>query len=200
MSFKINRVYTRSGDKGETSLVDGSRVPKDHPRCEAFGTLDELNSCLGISKSFLDPVSEKELFEVIEYLQQELFDLGSEIATPKDFSYPGMWRAEKRHTEHLEKLCDYYNKDLPELDSFILPGGSSLASSLHLARTVARRAERSMLSLLHSEKEAISQEALIYCNRISDLLFVLARYVLHIKGINPPLWKQEKDRVSPIGS
>jgi cob(I)alamin adenosyltransferase len=200
VSFRINRVYTRSGDKGETSLVDGTRVLKNHLRCEIFGTLDEVNSCLGLAKSCLDSEKEKQLFDVIEYIQQELFDLGAEMATPVGYSYPSMWKAGKVHIEHLEKLCDHFNKDLPELDSFILPGGNMLASHLHLARTVTRRAERSMVALLQSEKGSISDEALIYCNRLSDLLFVLSRYVLHTKGVSAPLWKQEKDRISPIAS
>lgn len=198
MSFKINRVYTRSGDKGQTSLVDGSRVNKDNLRCEIFGTLDEANACLGICKEHLEPVVDTLLFHTIEYLQQELFDLGSELATPSSFSYPSMWKAQQKHIDHLEKLCDYYNETLPELDSFILPGGSKLASFFHQARTVVRRAERVMVTLMQAEEGSVSNEAFIYCNRLSDLFFVLSRYVLHRKGISAPLWKQEKERVSPL--
>lgn len=198
MGFKINRVYTRSGDRGETSLVDGSRVSKNHPRCETFGILDELNSVLGLSKSYLMLPKDNLLFDTIEFLQQELFDLGSEIATPSSYSYPGMWKANQSHIDHLEKLCDYFNEKLPELSSFILPGGSALASSLHIARTISRRAERSMVDLLNSDNDSISEEAFIYCNRLSDLLFILSRYVLNEEGISPPLWKKNEERTSPL--
>jgi cob(I)alamin adenosyltransferase len=198
MSFKINRVYTRSGDKGETSLVDGSRVPKDDTRCAIYGTFDEISSFLGLAKCEIEEGSDTLLFQLIEYIQQELFDLGSEVATPSGFTYPSMWKVQKKHTDHLEKLCDFFNKDLPELDSFILPGGSKLCSYLHCARTITRRAERLIVTHIRIHNDSLSSEVLIYVNRLSDLLFVLSRYVLHSKGITPPLWKQEKDRVSPL--
>jgi cob(I)alamin adenosyltransferase len=198
MSFKINRVYTRSGDKGETSLVDGSRVPKDDMRCAIYGTFDEVSSLLGLAKCEFGEDSDVILYKLIEYIQQELFDLGSEVATPSGFTYPSMWKVEKKHIEHLEKLCDFFNKGLPELDSFILPGGNRLCSYLHCARTVTRRAERLIVAYMRDQKYSLSNEVLMYANRLSDLLFVLSRYVLHSKGITPPLWKQEKDRVSPL--
>lgn len=197
MGFKINRVYTRSGDSGDTALVDGSRVSKKSLRCEAYGTLDELNSWLGLCKLELNAKDEL-LSKVFEYLQQELFDLGSELATPSDYSYPGMWKVSSNHVQHLEDLCDYFNESLPELNSFILPGGSRLSTSLHCARTVARRAERVMVTLRDEVSGALSGESLQYINRLSDLLFILSRFVLESKGLPSSLWVQEKERVSPL--
>lgn len=196
MSITINRVYTRSGDNGDTSLVDGSRVPKDHLRCEAFGTIDELNANLGLAKESARIQGNDRICSVIEYIQQELFDIGAELATPVGFSYPNMWNAEERHVKHLEELCDFFNKDLVPLTSFILPGGSILAASLHQARTVCRRAERIVVRLGREEK--LNSLILIYINRLSDLLFVLCRFVLNEKGETAPLWIQEKGRKSPL--
>ncbi|HMO17414.1 MAG TPA: cob(I)yrinic acid a,c-diamide adenosyltransferase [Oligoflexia bacterium] len=224
--FRINRVYTRSGDDGETSLVDGSRVLKSSLRPSAFGTLDELNSCLGICKEELSDLEIKSddssfgmmsvrefsiIKGVIEYLQQELFDLGSELATPSEYNYEGMWRVSESHVRKLEFLCDYFNEGLPELNSFILPGGSKISSYLHLARTIARRAERIIVELNSSKtfdssfecklgssvKSEVSPYCMQYINRLSDLLFVLGRYVLTKQNLDAPLWVSEMDRVLP---
>ncbi len=205
MSIRINKVYTRSGDLGETSLVDGSKVKKTNIRCRSFGELDELNSCLGLVKEELD-ISKPEhntLKEVVEYLQQELFDIGAEIATPNGFSYPTMWITNEKHVEHLELLCDHFNENLRELKSFILPGGSKLASYLHLARTVCRRGERVIAELFESEfnlpeEKCSNRNIFRYINRLSDLLFVLSRYVLEIENKTPPLWIREADRKRPV--
>ncbi len=192
MAVIINRVYTRSGDKGETSFVDGSRVTKDSFRCEAFGTIDELNSVIGICKEHVDGSYSHDLRAVFESIQQELFDLGSELATPTDYTYHSKWETNEGHVKNLELLCDMFNKDLPELKSFILPGGSFLSSYLHLARTVCRRAERVIVKL--SRDEIINLNIVIYINRLSDLLFVLCRYVLAERNLSAPLWVPEKDR------
>jgi cob(I)alamin adenosyltransferase len=191
MSIKINRVYTRSGDKGETALVGGKRVKKNNLRVECYGNIDELNSVLGIVKEKLNHKT-SEIESLILNIQQELFDLGSELATASDFSYPEMWKASESHTTKLEKLCDRYGDGLPELNSFILPGGSELSAFLHLARTVCRRAERSSVALLEEEK--INIKAITYLNRLSDLLFILSRWVLTKEGKTTPLWIKEKDR------
>lgn len=195
MSFRINRVYTRSGDDGGTALVGGKRVRKTNSRVAAYGNLDEINSQLGVVKELCCGEC-NELYPVIEQLQQELFDLGSELATPAGDSYLGMWHVEKRHIEALEKLCDRFGDGLPELTSFILPGGSALAAQLHVARTVARRAERELVMLYDSTaaEDAVSIETVQYLNRLSDLLFILARWCLRQQGKEAPLWKKEAER------
>ena len=203
MGFKINRVYTRSGDDGATGLVGGSRVAKCDLRVASYGDVDELNSVLGLVKAELssgDPKFEQ-LKEVIEYLQQELFDLGSELATPPEAHYPNMWHATDEHILNLEKLCDHFAAGLPELNSFILPGGSSLAAVLHIARCVARRAERTLVALqmrLQAEGGDFNLATIIYLNRLSDLMFILARWTNAQKGELEPLWKQARDRTLPI--
>jgi cob(I)alamin adenosyltransferase len=189
-NFKINRVYTRSGDDGRTGLVGGDRVSKSDLRVEVYGTIDELNSVLGIVKEKLD-LQTQELSPIIENLQQELFDLGSELATQTE--YTGMWHVEQRHIDRLEALCDKFGEGLPELTSFILPGGSELVAFIHLARTVTRRAERSLVLL--SESEQVRPEILKYVNRLSDLFFNLARYTLKLQNKTAPLWVKELERV-----
>jgi cob(I)alamin adenosyltransferase len=206
LDFRINRVYTRTGDEGETGLVGGRRVAKTSVRVEAFGEIDELNSVLGCAKELVGP-STAALREVIENLQQELFDLGSELATHPADSYPGMWHADALHVERLEKLCDCFGEGLPELRSFILPGGSPLAAELHLARTISRRAERAILRISQSENAAnpvsavpaVSDAVKQYINRVSDLLFMLARWSLKQEGREVPVWVVEKDR-SKVGN
>ncbi len=202
MGIKINKVYTRSGDEGETGLVGGARVAKCDPRVASFGDVDELNSVLGLVKAQLKAAdSESELLkEVIEYIQQELFDLGSELATPPNAHYPTMWHAAEEHILNLEKLCDHYSAGLPELPSFILPGGSSLAAVLHIARCVARRAERTLVALqmsLLAQGQPFNGMTLRYLNRLSDLLFILARWTLAQEGKNEPLWRQSRERRLP---
>lgn len=193
MSFRINRVYTRSGDDGLTGLVDGSRVEKSDLRVWSYGEIDELNSVLGCLK---EELKDKKLKEVIEFLQQGLFDLGSELATA--IEYPQMWKCSEEHVLQLEKLCDHFGDGLPELTSFILPGGSKTAGWFHLARCVARRAERVIVDLDLQLNKAFNKNIIKYINRLSDLLFILARYTLEIEGKDAPLWKQEKNRKLPI--
>lgn len=194
-SFKINRVYTRSGDSGETGLVGGARISKAHKRVAAYGTIDEVNAALGLVKERLTPPL-AELREVIERIQQELFDLGSELATPPSFTYPNQWHAEPAHAERIEQLCDHYGEGLPELESFILPGGSEVAALLHIARTVSRRAEREIvaLSLSTDPEDQVNPHVLKYVNRLSDLLFNLARWSLMTEGRTAPLWVKESAR------
>ena len=201
MSIRINRVYTRAGDKGFTGLVGGRRVSKACHLVEAYGDIDELNSVLGCVKEHIGEETQA-LYCLIESIQQELFDLGSELATLPEDRYPGMWRASAEHVTNLERLCDHFSQNLPELQSFILPGGSKLAAELHIARTVCRRAERRIVGRIEEEnqrqaEEGISPELLKYVNRLSDLFFVLARWALVEEGRDAPLWIQEKDRQLP---
>lgn len=195
MTFKIDKVYTKSGDAGETGLVGGSRISKNDPRIEAMGTIDEVNSLLGHAKEALTQETQY-LHEVIEYFQQELFDIGAEVATPSDFSYEGMFKTADINITALEKICDHYCKDLPELNSFILPGGSELAARLHLARTSCRKAERRSFELL--KDEGFNEKIPKYLNRLSDVLFVLARKVLADVNKEAPLWKKFEDRKLPF--
>jgi len=167
------KIYTKTGDKGETSLFGGRRVWKDNLRISAYGTVDELNSILGITVTELN---NKELVEVINSIQKELFVLGSDLASPLDkenkkFEIP---RVNSEFVERLEKLIDNYDSQIPSLKNFIIPGGTKGAGFLHFARTVCRRAEREVISL--SKIETINEEIKVYLNRLSDLLFVLARF------------------------
>ena len=181
------KIYTKTGDNGETSLFGGKRVRKDNPRISAYGTVDELNAVLGIAVTEINDV---ELSSVLQSLQNELFVLGSDLATPADKGNKGFVipRIVKENCEHLEILIDKYDAKLPELKNFILPGGSKGAANLHLARTVCRRAEREVVSL--SKNEEINSEVEIYLNRLSDLLFVLARYQNLISGTADINWQK----------
>ncbi len=194
MGIRINRVYTRSGDDGSTGLVGGRRVSKSNLRVWGYGEIDEVNSSLGVAKEELSEKL-KELRPVIEFLQQELFDLGAELATPAGDEYPSMWKVGPAHIERLEKLCDQYGDKLPELKSFILPGGSKVAAALHISRCITRRAERLLVELMEHEGPNFSRDIVRYVNRLSDLLFILARYSLAEEGKEVPPWKQERDRV-----
>ena len=191
MAIRITRVYTRTGDGGETALVGGRRVAKDAPRIEAYGTIDELNAVLGLARVFnaeqLDRGEKyRWLDEVLRKMQNELFDLGSELATPADAVYEGMWRVGEREVTALERLIDECQKDLAPLKSFVLPGGGRVGGFLHQARTVCRRAERLILAL--SRVEPIGDGPLMYVNRLSDALFVLSRWVGRHLGETEYLW------------
>lgn len=193
-TFRINRVYTRSGDAGDTGLVGGERVRKTSLRVLSYGEVDELNAAMGCLKEVL-PEKLNQLLPLIESLQQELFDIGSELATPGGAEYPGMWRVADEHVKKLEELCDRWGQGLAELKSFILPGGSLTAAWFHLARTICRRAERSVISLYDEFPAQTSITLIKYLNRLSDLLFILARCALKEEGRDAPLWVPEKDRV-----
>ncbi len=193
MAIRITKVYTRTGDKGFTKLVGGKKVAKDAARIEAYGTIDELNSVIGLARVFNDDLKDRlpaaqRLDEIFRRLQNELFDLGSELATPSDFSYEGMFKVGEDEVKALEKLIDELQKDLAPLNSFILPGGGKVGGFLHQARTVCRRAEREVLRL--SREEEISPFPLKYVNRLSDLLFVLSRWVSKNLGEPEYLWER----------
>ena len=193
MAIRITRVYTRTGDKGDTALVGGRRVPKDSARIEAYGTVDELNSIIGLARVFnAEQLARGEKFRwldgVLRRLQNELFDLGSELATPADAVYEGMFRVSGAEVTALERLIDAAQKDLAPLKSFILPGGGRVGGFLHQARTVCRRAERRILAL--SRTEPTGDGPLRYLNRLSDLLFVLSRWAGKHLGEAEYLWER----------
>jgi len=193
MAVRITRVYTRTGDKGETGLVGGKRVPKDSPRVEAYGAVDELNSIVGLARAFNeeklnDGEAHQFLDEVLRQIQDELFDLGSELATPPDFFKEGMYRVGDGEIKRLEKLIDRCQEDLQPLKSFVLPGGGRIGGYLHQCRTVCRRAERDILRL--SRTEEVNSALLKYINRLSDLFFVLARWISKQMGKEEYLWQR----------
>jgi cob(I)alamin adenosyltransferase len=179
---RLTRIYTRGGDAGETSLGDGSRVSKLDPRIAAYGTVDELNSALGIVLAGDVP---PELRGVLERVQNELFDLGADLSVPAHVE--GRLRVEQLLVDRLEQECDGFNAELPELKSFVLPGGSPTAAGLHVARTICRRAEREAIAA--SKEEKIGPLVVVYLNRLSDLLFILARTANAIAAHDEPLWK-----------
>ena len=166
---RITRVYTKTGDKGETSLVDGRRVSKASKRVDAYGDVDELNSILGISLQY---IKDSEILDVLNSIQNDLFILGGDLATPNDFEAE-IPRISQEMTQKLEKLIDSYNSEVGDLKEFILPAGKGASPYVHLARTVCRRAERKVVDL--SAEEKINESAIIFLNRLSDLLFVIAR-------------------------
>jgi len=193
MAVRITRVYTRTGDKGETGLVGGKRVPKDSQRIEAYGTIDELNSVVGLARTFNDEkinISEAHRFldVILRQIQDELFDLGSELATPPDFFQQGMYRVGEREVKKIEQLIDECQKELEPLKSFVLPGGGKIGAYLHQCRTVCRRAEREILRL--SRVEELSEWPLKYLNRLSDLFFVLSRWISKQTGEGEYLWQR----------
>jgi len=193
MPIRLTRIYTRTGDTGDTALVGGARVPKDTARIGAYGTVDELNSVIGLARVFNTERLKKGkasrwLDGVFRQIQNELFDLGSELATPDDAAYQGMHRVGEAEVKALEALMDQCQKDLAPLKSFVLPGGGRVGGFLHQARTVCRRAERRVLAL--SRVETLSPWPLAYVNRLSDLLFVLSRWVGKKGGETEYLWER----------
>lgn len=193
MAVRITKVYTRTGDSGETGLVGGKRVPKDSQRIEAYGTIDELNSIVGLARAFneerLDQNDAHRFVDLtLRQIQDELFDLGSELATPPDSYQEGMFRVGAREVKKLEQLIDECQRDLQPLKSFVLPGGGKIAAYLHQCRTVCRRAEREILRL--SRAEDIGEWPLKYVNRLSDLFFVLSRWISKQTGEPEYLWQR----------
>ena len=191
---QINKVYTRMGDRGQTQLAGGMSVSKDHPRVEAYGSVDELNCLIGIVRNFNSELSESDRtakFEIIlQVIQQRLFDLGSYLATK-----PGMAGVDKTEwisgdIKWLEEVIDKMNEELPALTSFILPGGKSLVSFIHQSRAVCRRAERLIISL--AREEEVEPSVIAYINRLSDALFVFGRWVNCNLGENEILWEPGK--------
>ena len=180
----LSRIYTKTGDNGETGLGDGTRVPKDHPRVAAYGTVDELNAFLGMLVSLPAPPPELPLLKAI---QNDLLDLGGDLCVPvaADETPGSRLRIGPGHIEKLEQAIDRLNAGLPALRSFVIPGGPPAAAWCHLARTVCRRAERELVTL--ARQEAINPSTTIYLNRLSDFLFVLAR-VADRKEKEEELW------------
>ena len=173
--MRISKVYTRTGDSGETSLVGGARVSKASPRVEAYGDVDELNSLIGVARALGD---DKEIDEALALIQNDLFTVGGDLASPQEIAVP---RVAESFVTTLEELSDRFLKELEPLTEFILPGGCEAGATLHLARTVARRAERRVVAL--AEIEEINSETVVYLNRLSDLLFILARAVNRRAGV-----------------
>ena len=181
---RLNRIYTRGGDKGETSLGDGSRASKLDSRIVAYGITDELNSLLGVVLATDDlPAT---LRPVLELLQNELFDLGADLSVPFADADERL-RVTQPMIDRLEALCDEHNETLPELKSFVLPGGTKAAAALHVARAVSRRAE--LAALAAAGTQAVNPLALVYLNRLSDLLFILSRAANTLEGRDEPLWR-----------
>ncbi len=181
----LSRIYTKTGDQGETSLGDGTRVPKDHPRVAAYGSVDELNAVLGLLLSLHPRPAEADLLRTI---QNDLFDVGADLCLPQaaDEAPGAHLRVRADQAERLEQAIDRLNAALSPLTSFILPGGSPAAAWAHLARTVCRRAERAVVALAHAEP--VNPAVVIYLNRLSDLLFVLSR-VYNNNGREDVLWQ-----------
>lgn len=179
---RLTKIYTRGGDAGETSLGDGSRVSKLDGRIEAFGTVDELNAALGVLLAGGVP---DELRHVLARVQNELFDLGADLSVPA--AVEGRLRVEQSMVDRLEADCDRFNAELPELRSFVLPGGTEAAARLHVARTICRRAERDALRA--AGDQGLGPLVVVYLNRLSDLLFILARAANALAGVAEPLWR-----------
>jgi cob(I)alamin adenosyltransferase len=184
---RLTRIYTRGGDQGETSLGDGSRVSKLDCRIAAFGTVDELNSALGLVLAGDLPEAMR---EPLVRIQNELFDVGADLSVP--WGVTDRLRVEQPMIDRLEQLCDEFNADLPELRSFVLPGGTETSARLHVARTICRRAEREVL--LGAQEVDLNPLVLGYLNRLSDLLFILARAANASADRDEPLWKPGSSR------
>jgi cob(I)alamin adenosyltransferase len=191
---RLTKIYTRAGDRGQTRLAGGQKVGKDSPRLETYGTVDELSACLGLARTALEqpgaPPGAAELAAIVRRIQNELFNLGSELATLPADLHPQQPVVQARHVEALEREIDGWNQDLPDLRSFILPGGGFVASYLHLARTVCRRAERLAVHL--AAAEPVGEQVIPYLNRLSDALFVMSRHSSRLYGEEEPLWEPEK--------
>jgi cob(I)alamin adenosyltransferase len=178
---RLSRIYTRTGDDGSTGLGDGSRIAKDSARVEAYGTVDEANSALGL---VLAADLQADIAELLTTVQHQLFDLGGELCIP------GHAAIHDADVDALEQALDRYNEPLPPLKDFILPGGGEAAARCHLARTIVRRAERATVAL--ARDAAVRPEAIRYLNRLSDLLFVLARVLARASGHGEVLWKHDR--------
>jgi cob(I)alamin adenosyltransferase len=182
---RLTRIYTKTGDEGLTGLGGGRRVPKDSARVSAYGTVDELNSAIGVALAL--GLSDR-LVSELERIQNELFDLGSDLCWPSDDERrERIPTVQPHHVEQLERLIDELNETVGPLTNFLLPGGAPGAAQLHVARTICRRAERATITL--SREEAVGELVLPYLNRLSDALFVMARYENHERGVDEPLWQ-----------
>jgi cob(I)alamin adenosyltransferase len=183
MGHRLSKIYTRTGDDGTTGLADGSRVNKDSPRVEAYGTVDELNSIIGMILAYDLPEAVR---DCLVDVQHDLFDLGGE------FSVPGYQAVQESYVTRLETTLDAFNADLPSLKEFILPAGGLATSTTHLARSVCRRAERRAITL--AREEEVNPAAIHYLNRLSDLLFVIARLLARFENGSEVLWQPGKNR------
>lgn len=184
------KIYTKTGDKGETALFGGERVPKDALRIEAYGSVDELNCIIGVIRSHKP---HRSIDRILVKIQNQLFELGADLATPIAHKSGLIPRMKKSHSSSLEKIIDVLDTQLLPLKTFILPGGTTVASQLHLARTVCRRAERNVVRL--SRNEDIGDAVIIYLNRLSDLLFVMARFANHLDGKEEVRWVSGKRKL-----
>lgn len=186
----LNRIYTKGGDRGETGLVGGQRVPKDDLRIEAYGTVDELNAFLGLAGVTCAEAAEPRLAKlaaILRRVQHELFNLGSILATKPEDVHPRQARVTDAEVAQLEHEIDAMNAELKPLRSFVLPGGTRLNAELHVARTICRRAERALVTL--ARREEVPPEAERYLNRLSDALFVWSRWASHVQGVAEVLWE-----------
>ena len=184
------KIYTKTGDKGKTKLVDGTSVDKFHPRVDAYGCVDELNSCLGLARSFLKSLPEVyELDSKIEIIQNQLFSVGSLLATAELAVFHKLPQIKTEHIDQLEKWIDQHTDGLPELRNFILPAGHLASAQLHIARTVCRRAERKASAISQTEEHYLN--VLVYLNRLSDLLFTWSRWINYKLNIQDTIWKKE---------
>ena len=193
MAIHLTRIYTKTGDTGTTGLGDFSRVPKTDPRLAAYADVDEANAAIGVALAL--GALDGRIAAVLQAVQNDLFDVGADLCNPvsADPPHPPL-RVTAEQVARLEAWCDEFNEELPKLDSFILPGGTPGAALLHVARTVTRRAERSAWALWEAEAERVNEISLQYLNRLSDLLFVLARVLNRAEGKPDVLWQQGKNR------
>ena len=205
MAIRITRVYTRTGDRGTTGLVGGTRVAKDSARVRAYGAVDELNSWVGLARAHAPAAGmpsphEQMIDEWLARIQQQLFDLGAQLATPSKLLHPQMPQVGEREATALEQMIDRLQGDLKPLSSFVLPGGGVLTATLHLCRTVCRRAERETVRV--ARKERVGSGPVVYLNRLSDFFFVLARWIGHHRGEPELLWRggKRKERRSSVES
>ena len=199
--MRISKVYTRTGDAGKTRLAGGQEVWKDSVRVEAYGTVDELNSMLGLTRASnerYDPKGDASKFmeQTLKWTQNKLFDLGGILATAPGESFPKMPKVTATDVAHLEQLIDECQQDLEPLKEFVLPGGGKLPSLLHVARTVCRRAERLCVTL--AKEEPMDKEIITFLNRLSDALFVFARWMAKQHGEPELLWERESEQHSTL--
>jgi len=195
---RLTKIYTRAGDDGATNLGNGSRVAKTHPRVEAYGTVDEANAAIGVAATLCeDRETEARIREILRIVQNDLFDVGADLCTPVEPEEEDgqRLRVVASQTQRLEKAIDEANTELEPLKSFVLPGGTRLAAALHTARTITRRAERLTVEVAEREPDTVNAEAVKYLNRLSDLLFVLAR-LANDAGKGDVLWEPGKHAAS----
>ena len=201
--IRLNRIYTRMGDGGETRLAGGQQIPKDDRRIECYGTIDELNAFIGLARVTAEEGSGNcsgliEMAQTLKRVQHELFNLGSILATLPEDVHPKQPRVTSIEVEKLERGIDFANEQMQALKSFVLPGGSRLEAELHVCRTVCRRAERLLVAL--AREQSVDEQALRYLNRLSDALFVWSRWASHITGAPETLWEPNQSTSGQSGT